>query len=42
VLETLSKITNKPIVPSIIEYYDAYLAKQEELVKAHMPWLHDK
>lgn len=42
VLETLSNITNKPIVPSIIQYYDAYLAKQEELVKTHMPWLDDK
>ena len=42
VLESISKITNKPILPSIIQYYDAYLAKQEELVKAHMPWLHDK
>ena len=39
VLETLSKITNKPILTSIIEYYNAYLAKQEELVKTHMPWL---
>ncbi len=42
VLETLSNITNKPIVPSTIQYYDAYLVKQEELVKTHMPWLDDK
>ena len=42
VLDTISKITNKPILPSIVEYYDAYLEKQEELVKTHMPWLDDK
>lgn len=42
VLETISKITSKPIVPSIVQYYNAYLSKQEELVKAHMPWLDDK
>jgi hypothetical protein len=42
VLELISKITNKPILPSIVQYYDAYLTKQEELVKTHMPWLDDK
>jgi hypothetical protein len=42
VLETISKITNKPILPNIIQYYDAYLAKQDVLVKTHMPWLDDK
>jgi hypothetical protein len=42
VLETISKITNKPILPNIVKYYDAYLAKQDELVKTQMPWLDDK
>lgn len=42
VLDQLSNITEKPILPEHINFYTRYLEKQQEMVSRNMPWLDDK
>lgn len=42
VLEQLSKVTNMPVLPEHVNFYQKYLNKQTELVNTKMSWLSDK
>lgn len=42
VLEKISQITSRPITDKVLEFYNDYIEKQDELVKSKMPWLNDK
>lgn len=42
VLNQLSALTNKPILPGVEQFYAKYLEAQDTLVKTKMPWLDDK